>query len=225
MAESVWDTVEIRDYDEETKLIAGKEEKLGSLSAEDVEIFVRELDRFVAVEQHPIIRRIVAEQAPNILDVIRAVQYETKAGFKGAYARGNELTLLLATPTDFGWASDSWLKTWSSTGAQDWVGSSSSTIDTGERGGHVWLALIDPIEVPKIGAVKLTKDGDGYVPEVLSLGIFHNQNYIPVHQLREPWLFPPRHTYYVQVRVDITGDDKLQPIAFIIDEARDVMSL
>jgi len=222
---SVWDYVEIKDYPEETKPIAGKEEKLGELSSEDVEIFVRELDALVQEEQHPIIRRIIAVNGPNILDIIRTVQYETKAGFKGAYARGNELTLLLAYPSVFGWSSNSWLKNYTSTGATDWIGSSSSTIDTGERGGHIWLALFDPIDVPKIGAVQLNKDGDNFVIETLGLNYKIKTDILPVHILREPWLFPPRHTYYVRVRVDITGDDKLQPIAFIVDEARDVMSL
>lgn len=225
--ESVWDVVEIKDYPEETKPIAGKEEKLGELSADDVEIFVRELDLFIQKEQHPILRRAIIMNANYILDIIRSVQYETKAGFKGAFARGNELALTLLSPNLLGWGSTtySWLKTYSSTGAQNWIGSSSSTISLGDREGHIYLALFDPIDVPKVDAVQLTKDGDSFVIEMLSHSFRITNDIFPTHILREPWLIAPRHNYYVQVRVAVTGDDKLQPLGFTIKEARNLMSL
>jgi len=221
---SVWDVVEIKDYPEETKPIAGKEEKLGELSSEDVEIFVRELDVFIQQEMHPILRKVIIANANNILDIIRTVQYETKAGFKGAYARGNELTLVHIYPKLLGWSENTWLKTYSSTGATDWIGSSSSPINTGERGGHIYLALYDPVDVPKVGAIQLNKDGDNFVIETLNW-YRHRNYYVPTYVLREPFLFPPRHTYYIRVRVDTTGDDKLQPLAFAVLEARNLMSL
>jgi len=221
---SVWDVVEIRDYPEETKEIAGKEEKLGELKAEDVEIFVRELDLFIQSEMHPVLRRVIIDHANDILDIIRTVQYESKAGFKGAYARGNELTLLHLYPTLVGWSANSWLKSYTSTGATDWIGSESSPISVGERAGHIYLALYDPIDVPKVGAIQFAKDGDKFVIETLNWYRIRT-DLVPTYVLREPWLIAPRHTYYVRVRVDITGDDKLQPLAFAVGEARNYMSL
>jgi len=217
---SVASLVPIRDYPEETKIIAGRKEKVGSLKADDVKQFVVQLEHLVHPQQSPVIHDIIARNAPLILDVIRIVNLETKQGFKGMAARAGELEINWVRPGTFG--KTTWLTSYTSTGSNTWF----SETRLLEYEALIILGWIDPIEVPKIDAIYITKDGDPLPAQTMPWMAKNNFGtyQTPIVEQKLPLVVLPEHKFKIEVNVFATGDDKLEPIGFHIRRAEDFMS-
>lgn len=214
--------VPIRDYPAETKKVAGKYYDLAALKSEDVRIFVNELETIVHEKQHPIVKEIIVRNAPLILDLIRMVNKNTKQGFKGYFAEGNQLDINYARAADYG--KTSWLASYTSTGGQDWLYSSASPKTMTEEEGLIILGVIDPIEVPKVDCVQLVKNNEVFPQMNLALNVkdAFGTNKVAVAEFKEPWIIPPEEKFYARVNVFATGDDKLEPISFWVKRAVDL---
>jgi len=212
--------VPIKDYPEEVKIIAGRKEKCGSLKKDDVQAFVTQLEHMVHPNQSPVVYDIIARNAPLILDVIRIVNIETKQGFRGMAARAGELEINWVRPGTFG--KTTWLTSYTSTGSNTWF----SETRLLEYEALIILGWIDPIEVPKIDAIYITKDGDPLPAQTMpwnaktQLGAYQT----PIVEMKLPLVVLPEHKVKIDVNVFATGDDKLEPIGFHIRRAEDFMS-
>jgi len=216
---SVKDFVEVKDYPKETRMFAGVSTDLAALTKAEVEVFVRQLDRVIAEEMSPAVRRIVLVHSPMLRDLIRRVKTEVKQPFEGAYARGAKLTLIYGRPRDYtkaGTTMTTWL--FDATAGLDWFisGTGDAAIKIPEEEGLAFLGWCDPVDTPCVEAIQLEKGGDLMMPQTLNFEI--TEKY-PVHELLEPWIIQPEQSYRIQARYHRTGPDRLQPISFRIGKA------
>lgn len=211
----------IREYPEETKKVAGKDEKLSKLSREDAFIFATELETVVHAQQNPIVRDIIIRNAPLILDLVRIVNVETKQGFKGMAARGSELEMSWIVPRTFN--KTTWLQSITATGTINWLAETKAL----EEEGLIILGWIDPIEDPKINRILYTKDGDPITAQTLTFEVRKGLGItdLPVSEQKQPLIVPPEHKIKIDMHAFATGDDRIQPIGFHIRKASDFMSL
>lgn len=226
----VKDVISVRELSREKVYLAGREVTVSGLAEEDVKLFTEELDRIVNDMKSPTVATMVAEHSPEVLDMIRLINKETGQGFGGALATGNELTLGIGSAPDFERAGTQ-LSNWErsvSTGTIDWLFSESNPLTTGEQQGLIIIGVIDPVETPKIDQVQLTKNNDTKPIERLT-GLYERRDFgtneTPVHEFREPWIIPPENTFYSRAHCHTSGSDKLQPISFVIQRARDDRTL
>lgn len=224
-------------YSPNTVYIAGKSYKALDIPAEDFEILKQELDAFVDEAQDPVLARMVARGSPRILDGIRLVNDASKNGFKGAAARAMELLfnpLIVADINAAGAATakTTWLTTVNATGAANWSGSSAAAnlnnmlVSSLPVLCHVYLGFINPIEIPKVNMLQLVKNGDAMAREYLPYNWRQTfgANRVPTYELKQPWIIPPGENYYIPVNYYLTGDDKLEPIAFTVRRATDIIA-
>jgi len=221
---SVRDFVEVKEYPKETKVFVGVKTDLAALTKEEVEIFVRELDRMIAEEMSPAVRRIVLVHSPMLRDLVRRVKTEVKQPFRGAYARGSQLTMIYGRPRDFtkaGVTMGTWL--FDATAGLDWFisGSGDAAIKIPEEEGLAFLGWCDPVDTPCVEAIQLEKGGDLMMLQTLNFEV--TEKY-PVHELLEPWVIQPEQSYRIQVRYFRAGPDRLQPISFRVAKAETLIT-
>lgn len=214
--------------------IAGKKYSALDIIPDELEILKEELDAFID-EQNPAVARIIVRGAPRILDAIRLVNYESKQGFKGAAARGHSLVLnplIVADIYTAGAASakTSWLVAVTTAGAANWSGDSTNVnnmlVSSLPVLCHVYLGFINPIAVPKSNMIQLIKNGDPMVRECLQWDWrdTFGDNRTPTYELKQPWTIPPGEQYYIAASYFLTGDDKIEPIAFTVKRATDIIA-
>lgn len=224
------------EHKKDAVFIRDKEYAAKDLSADDLEILIEELDTMVDREANPVIAAIIARGAPRVLDAVRMVNSSSKAGYKGAVARGPEL---VANPLDVddmssaqngATAKTTWLATITSVGGAGYAGTATYDIQMLVSSlpnlAHVILGFVDPVEVPKVSMVQLIKNSDAWSREYVTLNwrdTFGN-NATPVYELKQPWMVPPGEEYYIAANYYITGDDKLQPIGFAVKRATDILT-
>ena len=214
------------DYSPGQAFIGGKGVSARELTAAELAIFKTELAIIASRQRNQAIADLIARKAPRVLDLVRVVNYETKQGFKGAGARGNELILNPIRVGDVG--RTTWFVSVTASGAANWIGSSASTrgmtVSSLPVLGHIYLGFVDQVATPKVDAVQLVKNGDPWPEEVLDFDWRGNADELALHELKQPWTIPPAENYYMPVRYYITGDDKLVPIAFAVKRATDVIA-
>jgi hypothetical protein len=210
--------------EEKNVRFGGATTNLAALSAEEVTLFREQLEKIMR-EVNPAVARIISANAETLINLVRRVKTETKSPFAGAAARGKELTIELCRPRWFtaaGTTITTWLKTVTAGTAYLISGTGDAAITVPEEEGFAFLAFADPIDTPKAEAVQLEKGGDLYVPESLPWDLTEEYPVIP---LKEPWLILPEDSYRINVRYNIAGSDKLQPIAFRVVKAETIMTI
>jgi len=200
-----------------------EEPGLAPLSEAEVRRLYQEIHRF---SEHvaPYIREYIDWAFPALIHCLRKVKKEVKEEFKGSEARGSELTIQLGIPRFFtkaGTTMTDWLFTIAAVG-EDWFisGSADAAIEVPETEGFVFAAWADPIDSPKVDSVQLEKGGDLIIPERLNFELCEKY---PIIRLKKPWVIEPKDKYRIKVYYFATGDDKLQPLAFRICKAEDVL--
>jgi len=215
--------------------IADKEYGATDISKDELTILKEELDAFVDIDQNPTLARMIARGAPRILDAIRLVNYETKQGFGGAASRGHSLVLNPLVVADIytagsATAKTTWLTTVTSTGAANWSGDETNVnpmlVSSLPVLCHVYLGFINPIEVPKVNMIQIVKNGTSWAREYIQWDWRQTfgDNRTPTYELKQPWIIPPGEHYYIPVNYFLTGDDRLEPVAFTVKRATDIIS-
>jgi len=235
----------IRDFPEETVswkkalIEPGKavtDVKCAPLSAEEVEMILLKLDQMAMSVQHEGIAKMVAEEAESILLAIRMVKDETKSPFAGILGAGANLDMMWLRPKDVGGTllnpaatSSKGLYDGTSGGVLTWT--HSFTADTAaaiipeqtmaEEAAVVHLGAIDPVEVPKIGAMKVTLAGIPAPAQSTPFNIrgsFGTQT-LPFVRFEKPIIVGPEKTQKIELEPDITGDSKFQLMSLLIAKA------
>ncbi len=221
--------------------IGGKKIAALDISVPEMKVLAQEIDTFVDWESAPRIASMVVRAAPRIFDSVRMVNEHTRTGYGGAAGRGNQLIaqplqlfdILRYNPSSAvvgTYPMTSWLREPTSTGASAWSGTSTykneMIVSSLPYLAHIYVGFINPVETPKCNKIQIIKDGDPYPVENPNFewrGTF-GDNMVPCHELLQPWIIPPTSQYYIAVNYYAVGDDKLQPIAFTVKRATDVLS-
>lgn len=228
-------------YGKNVVYIGGKTVAALDIEEREIKTLAQEIDTFVDWDSAPRIAAMVVRAAPRILDAVRMVNEHTRSGYGGAAGRGNQLIaqpmqlfdILRYNPSSTAvgtYPMTTWLRQPTSTGASAWSGTSTYTnpmiVSSLPYLSHVYVGFIDAVEVPKVNKIQIIKDGDPYPVENPNFewrGTF-GDNMVPTHELLQPWIIPPTSAYYIAVNYYAVGDDKLQPIAFTVKRATDVLS-
>lgn len=199
----------------------------------DWQIFKEEVKAIVRRQRNVRIADMIARRAPFAWDVVRMVNWNTKNGFRGSYARGDQLALNVLEDRDFGRAGGfpgtspptGWfVSVATSGGTRLWPPTSGSvvlTVSSLPVIGHTIFGFMDPVAVPKVSTVQLVLDSDPWTEEVVDFEYRDSQgdSEAPLYELRTPWVIRPGASYRVSVRYYLTGDDKLTPIGFSVKRA------
>jgi hypothetical protein len=208
---------------------------------EEIRVLGQELDTLVDWDTNPRLAAMVVRGAPRILDAVRMVNSNTKQGYSGAAARGQQIVVQKMNVSDIlktgagsstlsSDAMTTWLRAFGATGASTWSGTATNqnimTVDSLPNLAHVFLGFIDPIEIPKLNKIQLIKEGDNMVQEVLSWDFRGGfGDYVtPTHELLQPWIIAPLQKYYIACNCQIIGDDKMEPVGFTVKRATDILS-
>lgn len=203
----------------------------------DFAIFVAELQVVVQQQRNELVADIIARNSPRLWDTVRMVNVVTKNGFKGMGARGDALLFNPLRLRDLGRAGgypgtsppDNWLQSYTSIGGTRlWPPTSGTvtlTVSSLQQLGHVFFGFVDPVPTPKVDAVQLVLDSDPWSEEAVpwEWRRSYSDIEVPTYELRQPWVIRPGAAYRVSVRVYATGDDRLQPIGFVVQRATDII--
>lgn len=218
--------------EEDTVEVGGKTYTISKISYYDSWIFTNELDT-ILVRQNPIIHDVFARNAVSLFDLIRMINMNTKQGFKGAAASGNELDLMLFNarqfydPDNTGVARTSWVKTISSVGSKYFMESSggSAELTMAEEEGQIWLAFYNPASQSCVDAVKITMNTEPFDVQTLDFEQVHDESGDVIIELKEPWTLPPEQSGQVEAYYFRTGTDEMRPLGIWVFMAKNMRAL
>jgi len=224
---SIKDVVSVRSFKEESAELAGVEMKLAALSEFEVETIINMVDKMLYKNASDAVKSLVAENMDLIIDLIRAVKAETKQEFAGPRAKGNALTLVDLTADVFTYVwgatgATSFDTEHTTTGAKDYIGTSTNPQTVAEEEGIIILGFIDRVANPTVNKVILTKKGDPYPYQTL---VWDANDDFPLAALPEPFIMTPETNFYIQANVFRTGICKMRPVGFKVVQGKNVMSL
>lgn len=229
-----WTDQDLKDnfYPQATVMINGKSYDLEKIAYWDANVFADELDAILA-RQNPIIHDLFAINALVIFNAVRMVNVNSKQGFKGQAASGNELdmTLFMARqfydPDNSASKRSSWIRTISSTGSKNFFEGTSSgaELTMGEEEAMVWLGMYNPALSPCIDSLQIIMNTNPFDLQSLDFELAQTQLGDPIIPLREPWTLPPEQSaemlaYYFQ-----TGTDEMRPLGVWIKMSRNLRTL
>lgn len=217
---------------EEEIQIAGKSYTLSKISYLDSKIFTDELDT-ILVQQNPLIHEIYAKNAVSLFDLVRMVNVNSKQGFKGALASGNELDFMLFNPRQFydpdnsGTARTTWERTIAATGSKNFFEGATTGIELtmAEEEGQIWLAFYNPAETPCVDAFKITMNTEPFDIQSLDFEQVGEHEGDVIVEFKEPWTLPPEQSGEIEAYYFRTGTDEMRPLGIWVYMAKNMRSL
>lgn len=217
---------------EEEITIAGKSYTLSKISFLDSKIFSDEMDTILQ-NQNPLLYDIFAKNAVTMFDAVRMANVNSKQGFKGALASGNELDFNLFVPKMFynpdsaGNYRTTWVRVISSSGAKYFFAGSdgSAAVTMGEEEAMVWLAFYNPAENPVMEEIQIVQNTEPF--DIQTMDFEYVQEFMgdPIVELKEPWTLPPEQGGYIQAYYPRTGTDEARPLGIWIKMAKNQRTL
>jgi hypothetical protein len=211
---------------------------MSSLSLDNVETFAYEMDNVIRAA-HPAVKDMIVRNAGTLLDTLRVLNVETKAGFRGATGSGNTIDFTLSRAADYldpdGAAATTYRRSWKrylsdvsiSSGFITGTGGSSADWSLTEEQAALLMGFVNRADIePKSSAVKITYNSDpmNYQPLNFDLREVTEQN-IVVHELKESAMIAPEQSIKVDVRYDDVGYDFLQPIIVLFERSIDLRTM
>ena len=217
---------------EEEIQLAGKSYTLSKMAYLDSKIFTDELDT-ILVQQNPLIHEIYAKNAVSIFDAIRMANVNSKQGFKGALASGNELdfTLMMARqfydPDNSTVKRVSWERTIAVVGAKNFFEGLTAGVELtmGEEEAMVWLAFYNPAQVPCVDAFQITMNTEPFDMQSLDFEQVHEQTGDVIIEFKEPWTLPPEQSGEINAYYYKLGTDEMRPLGIWIKMAKNMRTL
>ncbi|MFH0904234.1 MAG: hypothetical protein V1854_03490 [Methanobacteriota archaeon] len=157
-----------------------------------------------------------------IKEAARVAKYQLESPFGGANAETNQfgwmpilpnflLTASGSTPT---YSTATWRKYITTTNVTSrWIdlwGSSATNLKLTKYGTMIVVGFIDPVDVPKIGALLAKIKGKDY--PVWDFGDSMLGTDYPIYELIEPFIVEKEQEFYIQARADRAGVSELRPI-------------
>ena len=212
--------------------------RMSSLAEYDVEKFGYEMDNVIRY-LHPALTEIICRNASPLLDTLRVLNVETKAGFQGATGSGNTIDFSIARAADFldpdGATTTTYRTSWKrylsdvDTDAAYITGSGGSSADweLEEEQAALLMGFINRADIEsKSNAVQITYNSDPMNYQTLNFDIraVTEQN-IVVHELKEVAMVAPEQSIKIEVRYDDVGYDYLQPIIVLFERSIDMRTM
>lgn len=199
---------------------------LSPFSKEEAEALVTIIESAVYHSSDPV-RDLVQVNLVPIIQLARAVKAQCRSEFGGYTSRGNELTATAVDALQFNriWGNTNVTKfenSLTSVGVENYIGTADEPESTNEEEGFIFLGFIDPVADPIIIRSQIVKDKTE--SQYAALKFEYSDGY-PLAALPEPWVILPEQSYYIQVRNKATGLTKLEPIAFKITRAKNLLSI
>lgn len=218
--------------DEETIDINGKTYILSRISFYDSKIFADELDAVIR-HDNPFIQAVYTRYAVNCFDLVRMVNDQTRQGFKGGRASGNELDHIrfnarqFEDPDNSGTARTSWVRTISSTGSKPFFEGLTTGVELtmAEEEGMIFLAWYNPALTPLADLFQVTMNTELFDVQNLDFELFDDESGDKVIEFKGPWTLPPEQSGEINVHYYRTGDDEMRPIGLWVKRSRELRSL
>lgn len=239
----------LRSYAEETipwrkaLIEPGKAEaaiKLAPLDSDEVELILTDLDQLCMSAQHEGIAKMVAEESESILTAIRMVKTETKSPYTGILGVGANLGMMWLRPKNVGETATLnkdataglGLYQGTSGGVYTWlhpfVANTSAQIipeqTMSEEAAVIHLGMIDPMEIPKVNAMKVTLAGIPAPAQSLAFNIRESlgTNELPFVRFVKPIIVGPEKKQKLELMPYITGDSKPELMSILVARAQDL---
>lgn len=225
----------------------GKDYTLSKLSHLDIKTLGDEMDTLIA-NMNPIIQELYAKNALTILDAIRMVNTETKQGFKGALASGNELDLEFLGPRLFhdpdaaaAVRRTSWVRTITAAMVAyrdcPYINDLTSAafappavpveveLTMVEEEAIVLLGFINDAATPCSNGFQITMNTEPYDIQDMDFEMVQAFAGTTLWELKQPWTLPPEQSGWVHLRYFRAGTDECKPIGVWVRMARNTRAL
>jgi len=226
----------------------GKDYTLSKLSNADIKRLGDEMDVLVA-NLNPVIQDLYVRNAATILNAIRMVNTETKQGFKGFLASGNELDIQFLGPRQFqdpdnavaGTRRTSWVRTigaaWATLRDCAYIVDLTSAIAVppavagevellmAEEEAFVLLGFVNDAAAPCSNGYQITMNTEPYDIEDMDFEMVQPLTGTSLWEMKRPWTIPPEQSGWVHLRYFQAGIDECKPIGAWIRMARNMRAL
>jgi len=220
----------------------GKDYTLAKLSNADIKRLGDEMDAFIS-NLNPIIQDLYVRNAQTILNAVRMVQDNTKHGFKGALASGNELdiqflgprlfhdpdaaaaarraswvrtiTAAMVTARDAPYINDLTTPAWAPPAALAEV-----ELTMVEEEALVLLGFVNDAAAPCSNGFQITMNRDVYDIQDMDFEMAQPLTGTALWEMKRPWTLPPEQSGWVHLRYFRAGLDECKPIGAWIRMAR-----
>ena len=217
---------------EEQVTIGRKSYTLSKISRWDAKVYTLELDSILQ-NQNPRIHDIFGRFAVNCFDLIRMVNQNTKQGFKGGEASGNELdlTMIMARqlydPDNSASVRTTWVRSITSTGSKPYFEGTTTgaELTMGEEEGLIFLGMYNPATTPVVASLQISMNTEQLDIQSLDFETVDLEDGDPIIELKEPWTLPPEQSGEINAYYFQTGTDEMRPIGLFMKMARNLRSL
>ena len=220
----------------------GKDYTLAKLSNADIKRLGDEMDAFIS-NLNPIIQDLYVRNAQTILNAVRMVQDNTKHGFKGALASGNELdiqflgprlfhdpdaaaaarraswvrtiTAAMVTARDAPYINDLTTAAWAPPAALAEV-----ELTMVEEEALVLLGFVNDAAAPCSNGFQITMNRDVYDIQDMDFEMAQPLTGTALWEMKRPWTLPPEQSGWVHLRYFRAGTDECKPIGVWVRMAR-----
>jgi len=211
---------------------------MAALSMENVQAFSYEMDNVIRY-MHPAVKEMIVRNAGSLLDTLRVLNVETKAGFRGATGSGNTIDFSISRAADYldpdGATTTTYRRSWKryisalsiASGLITGTGGTSADWSLSEEQAALLMGFINRADIaPKSSAVQITYNSDPMNYQMLNfeLRAVTEQN-IVVHELKEAAMIAPEQSIKVEVRYDDVGYDYLEPVIVLFKQSIDMRTM
>lgn len=218
--------------EEEQVTIGDKSYTLSRISKYDVKLFADQLDRKCS-RMNPFIWDIYAEFAIQCLAAVRLANVNSKQGFRGVAASGNELdfTTMIARefydPDTSGSTRTTWVRTISAVGSKNIIEGTTTgaALTLGEETCDIYLAWYNPALDPCLDSIQVILNTDNKNVDTLDFNKANTQQSDPIVVMKEALIVPPEEAYEILGYYFQTGTDESRPIGLRIKEAKNLRDL
>lgn len=200
--------------------------EMADLSEKEQEIFNKEWDSFVATHlaQRDFVD-IFEDNKEQILEACKIAKYQLECDFGGVNCKTNEFgwqeihpAILQTSSSATTYSVNTWHKNYATSDVttiwKDWIGTSSASLQLSKYATMIVIGFIDPVENPKVDAIKATIKGNEYPIWYMQNAMMPNagNNNLHVYELPKPFVVEKEQNMYLQARIARAGDDELRPI-------------
>jgi len=153
----------------------------------------------------------------GLKNVIQMAKAQFKGRFAGWYPSGNQIGIADLRPHHLG-ASASWRTNYTSTGFQNYLGDANVTVDE-----DVFLYFWEwqnQEPAPRSSEIKVIAGTQKLPPIDLRPLRTDKRRRLG---LAEPLILTPKTVWEADVRIDVAGNDSLQPIGFVVGQAHRII--
>lgn len=231
------DELKTQYMEEQTITLGGKSYTLSKISYLDAKIFALEMDS-ILINQNPLIHDIYAKYSTNIFDLVRMVNVNSKQGFKGMMASGNELDVTLMMARQFQdpdgavqTRRTSWVRTLAAAPTalaffEDLTGAAHNVEQTmGEEEGMIYLAWYNPATQVCVDAFQIQMNTEPYDIQSLDFEQVQMEMGDPIIEFKEPWLLPPEQSGLINAYYFRNGTDEMRPLGCWVKMAKNLRAL